>query len=100
MDFLDPKKRRAHRIRLMVGYVLVAVALAMGTLVLVLLSYGYDLDRKTGTIIQNGLVFVSARPGAAEIYVDGKLQPSRTDTRLVLPAGQYTLQLKRDGYRS
>ena len=99
MDFLNPHKKRAHTIRLMIGYLLVAIALAMGTLILVLLSYGYDLDRKTGVVIQNGIVFVGAQPASADIYLNGKRQSSRTNTKLVVPAGPYSLQLKRDGYR-
>ncbi len=99
MDFLNPHKKRAHFIRLMVGYVLVGIALAMGSLILILLSYGYDLDRKTGAVIQNGLVFVSAKPASAAVYVNGG-QQGKTNTKLVLPAGQYAIDLKRTGYRT
>lgn len=99
MDFLDPKKKRAHHIRLIVGYCLVSIALAMGTLVLVLLAYGYDLNRKTGQVIQNSVVFVGSHPVAADVFVNGRAQ-GRTDSRLVLPAGSYSIELKQAGYRS
>jgi len=99
MDFLNPHKKRAHYIRLMIGYVLVAIALAMGTLILVLLSYGYDLDRKTGNVIQNGLVYISAQPGAADVYLNGVRQ-GKTNTKLALPGGQYGITLEREGYRN
>jgi hypothetical protein len=99
MDFLDPKKKRAHRIRLFIGYGLMAIAIAIGTTVLVFEAYGFDLDRKTGEVIQNGLVFVDAHPESADVYLNGEPK-GRTDTRLVIPAGKYTLELKRAGYRS
>lgn len=99
MDFLNPHKKRAHRIRLLVGYLLVAVALAMGTIILVLLSYGYGYDRKTGEVIQKSIVFVGAKPDSADIYINGERQSARTNTKLLLQAGQYSMQLKRDGYR-
>ncbi|MES2971591.1 MAG: PEGA domain-containing protein [Patescibacteria group bacterium] len=99
MDFMDPKKKRAHRKRLFVGYGLMATLIAIGTLVLVFATYGYDIDRKTGSIIQNGLVLIDASPEPAEIVLDGKPRGTTSD-RLVLPAGQYSLELKRDGYRS
>lgn len=99
MDFLDPTKKRAHTIRLFIGYILMGVALIMATLILVYQSFGYDFDPRTGTVIQNGLIFISARPESAEIYLNGQLHKSRTDTRLVVPAGQYTVRLQRDGYR-
>jgi len=87
MDFLNPHKKRAHHIRLLIGYLLVAVALAMGTLILVLLSYGYDYDRKTGEVIQNSIVFVSAQPASADIYINGQRQ-SVNAMAMALPAGK------------
>ena len=99
MDFLDPKKKKAHRIRLYIGYFLMAIALSIGTLILLFEVSGYDYDRKTGTVIQNGLVFVDVHPEQAGIYVNGK-EEGRTDTRLTLPSGHYNFELRRDGYRT
>lgn len=96
MEFLDPKKRRAHTIRLMVGYVLVAIALILTTIVLLYQAYGFGVDRN-GQVIQSGLVFVSSTPNPANIYVNGKLKDT-TNTRLNLPAGQYTFEVQREGY--
>lgn len=99
MDFLDPKKKRAHIIRLYVGYALMAIVLAFGTMLLVFSAYGYDIDRQTGNIIQNGLMIVDARPSRARIFVNGQ-DKGNTDDRLVLPAGRYNLELRSDGYNS
>lgn len=99
MDFLDPKRKKSHQIRLLVGYFLVAVAVALGALILLFQSYGYDIDRKSGKIIQNGLMFVSTTPDDAQIYLNGELNKSTTDTRLTIPAGQYVVELKKSGYR-
>lgn len=98
MDFLDPKKKRAHKIRLYVGYILMAIALSIGTLILLLEAYGYDVNRQTGEIIQNGLVFVDTHPESARIFVNGKYEGD-TGKRLVLPTGDYKVELQRDGYR-
>lgn len=76
-----------------------AVALSIGTLILLFEVSGYDYDRKTGTVIQNGLVFVDAHPEQATIFMNGK-QEGQTDTRLTLPANKYDFELKRDGYRT
>ncbi len=75
------------------------IALTIGTLILVFAAYGYDIDRKTGDVIQNGLIIVDAHPESAAIYVNGQ-EHGNTNNRLVLPAGQYNVELKRDGYRS
>jgi hypothetical protein len=99
MDYLNPKKRRAHHIRLFIGYGLMAIALGFGTLILVYASSGYGINRKTGTIIKNGLVFVGAHPEGAKIYINGQ-DRGDTDGRFVLEEGKYSFTLKRDGYRN
>lgn len=98
MDFLDPKKKRAHRVRLFIGYGLMAIAIGIATTILVFEASGFDFDRKTGTVIQNGLVFIDAHPEPARITLNGE-DKGQTDARLVIPDGNYTVQLKRDGYR-
>lgn len=97
MEFLDPKKQRAHTIRLLIGYVLIGVALLLATRLLTYQAKGYDY--KNGKVIQNGLVFMSSRPAGADIYVDGKKAKNQTNTRMAIPAGQYTFELRRAGYR-
>lgn len=76
-----------------------AIALAIGTWILAIQTTGYNYDPKTGKVVQNGLVFVDAHPVPATVYIDGQ-QKNQTDTRLVIPAGQHHLELKRDGYRT
>lgn len=98
MDFLDPKKKRAHRRRLMLGYGLIAVVLSICTLALVFVTNGYGIDRK-GTIIQNGLIFVSAHPVGANIFINDKAQGT-TDGRFVLQEGKYKVTLQQKGYRN
>ncbi|GAC1387043.1 MAG: hypothetical protein NVS1B7_6150 [Candidatus Saccharimonadales bacterium] len=100
MDFLDPKKKRLHNIQLFIGYALMTVVLGFATLVLVnIITFGYDLDRKTGQVIQNGLLFVDAHPESASILLNGHSK-GNTGARLTIPAGQYVLRLERSGYRS
>ncbi len=98
MDFLDPKKQRAHTIRILVGYVLIAIALVLTTIVLLYQAYGFGVDRN-GKVIQNGLVFVSSTPNPATVYINGKKNDNNTNARLLLSSGQYTFSLQRDGYR-
>jgi hypothetical protein len=100
MDFLNPSKKRAHNIRLIIGYILIAIAIGLVTSILVFQSYGYDLDRKTGAIIQNGLLVVSAQPEQADVYLNGKQYKSQSSAKLVLPSDVYQLVLSREGYRS
>lgn len=98
MDFFDPQKQKRHSRRLSITYVVIGTVLLLATTILLHLANGYGLDRQ-GRVIQNGLVFVSTRPTGADIYLNGERQKSRTNARLNIPAGQYVLELKREGYR-
>lgn len=97
MDFLDPKKKRANKIRLILGYGLVGLVIAAATTILLYQAYGFGLD-KNGQIVQKGLVYVSSQPGGADIYIDG-VKNDTTNTRINIKSGQYDFVLKRDGYR-
>src|SRR4051812_44926783 len=99
MDFLDPRRFRKHKIRLIVGYILIAIAIALGTIVLVYSAYGYGVNTKTGDVVQNGLLFVDSKPGGAAIYLNNKSIHQTTSARLVLPSSDYDLLLKKNGYR-
>ncbi len=99
MDYLDPDKKRQHTQRLFIGYGLMAVLIGLGTILLVLFAYGFSFDRSTGSIIQNGLVFVDTNPVASNVYIDGELR-GRGDQRLVLPSGDYSIEIQEPGYRS
>ena len=99
MDFLDPQKKRAHKIRLMIGYFLASIALMLASVLLLFASFGYGINRSTGEVVQNGLVFVDAHPEQAHMYLNGQ-DKGETDGRFVLEAGSYSIELKRDNYRS
>lgn len=99
MEYLDPRSRRLHTIRLMIGYGLMTILIFTATMILVYRAYGFDVDRKTGQVIQNGLVYLDSAPDKASVYINGELQKNRTNTSFLLKEGNYTITLKRDGYR-
>lgn len=100
MDYLDPKKKKAQRIQLMIGYVLLGIAISIATVVFVYLANGYYIDRETGVVIQNGLIYVDSRPETANVFLNGVQQNGTTDARLVVPEGVYDIELRRTGYKS
>lgn len=97
MDFLDPKQRRAHDIRLVVGYILIGIALILATVILKYQADGFGV--KEGKVIQNGLVFASSSPAPATIWLNNEKFKDTTNTRMVLQSGTFTMRLTRDGYR-
>ena len=99
MDFLDPKAKRRHLTRLIIGYGLMAILIGLATFLLIIRAYGFDLDRKTGQVIQNGLVFVDSAPDGATIKFNKETKSEKTNDRFALPAGQYDMQINKEGYR-
>lgn len=98
MDFLDPKKQRRHTVLLYTGYILIAIAVIISTVVLVYQANGFGVNSQ-GQIVQNGLIFFSSQPNPATITLNGQLNKSQTNSRISVPAGQYNVVLHRDGYR-
>lgn len=97
MDFLDPKKLHAHRVRLLVGYGLVVIAMLLALIILLYQAYGFGVNN--GQIVQNGLAFFSSHPSGATVSIDGASR-GQTDNRLELPAGSYDVTLSKPGYSS
>lgn len=99
MDFLDPKAKKRHIRRLFIGYGLMAVLIGLASFLLIIRAYGFEVDRKTGEVIQNGLVFVDSAPDGADIKFNRETQKEKTNNRFALPAGNYDLQINKEGYR-
>lgn len=98
MDFLDPQKQKEHARRLILGYILIGVLLLLATVVLLHQVYGFGVD-KSGNVFQKGLVFLSSQPDGADIFINDKKYKDGTNTRMTIPAGQYVVELKKNGYR-
>lgn len=99
MEFLDPLARKKRERQLFIGYALLSVLVLLSTYILLSAVQGYELFSRSGSVVQNGLVFVDAQPTAAEIYLNGQDQNKKTDKKLALKDGIYDLTLKASGYR-
>lgn len=80
-------------------YALLSVLVFAGTIILVLAGQGYDFNRSTGEVIQNGLMLVNTRPENAMVTIGGQAESDQTPGRFPLPAGDYELGITLDGYR-
>lgn len=98
MEFLDEQAKRRRAIKLFTGYFLIAVIIALSSLILVYLAQGYGYDPQKG-VMQNGLVFVDSYPIPANVTLDNQSKGTAS-LRLVLPEGQHSLTLSKDKYRS
>src|SRR4051812_29975415 len=98
MDFLDPQKQRRDTAMLLVGYVLVAIAIILATVVLLEYAYGFGRS-KNGEVVQHGLVFVASTPSGANVELTGEQGQIKTNARLSLVSGNYKLTLTKQDYR-
>lgn len=96
IDFEDPKFQSILRI---VQYVVLSALVVGGTFILVMAGQGYDVNRKTGEVIQNGLVLINSSPVNATVAINGNSERDATPGRFALPAGDYRFSLNRQGYR-
>lgn len=101
MHYINASKhaKRDSIVRFVMYGVLGIVAISM-TILSVYALRGYDVDRQTGEIIQNGLILVNSVPDRAFIDVDDNRERVRAPARLALPNGTYNVRLSLDGYRS
>lgn len=59
---------------------------------------GYRFNLEDG-VTSTGILSVNSSPKPAKVYVNGELKGA-TDINLTLPFGQYTVEVKKDGYTS
>ena len=100
MDFIDPDKKRKNTIKLYIGYVLIGLAVVLGSIVLLFYALGYGIGR-TGSVVRSGLVFIDSDPDGANVVIEHKnkvIKQDKTNTRLNIPEGNYQVTLTRQGY--
>lgn len=79
-------------------YRLVVIFIFIGVLVsIIALARGYRPDFKNKAITSTGILAISSSPKAAKVYINGELKGA-TDSNFTLSYGQYSVEIKKDGY--
>src|SRR3989344_1791567 len=65
----------------------------------ILYARGYRIDVKEKSVSATGIIAVNSFPKAAKIYVNDTLKGA-TDSNLILPPGNYKVEIKKEGYTS
>ncbi|MCB9823246.1 PEGA domain-containing protein [Candidatus Nomurabacteria bacterium] len=97
MHRVNIKSNRVIALRV-VAYSVTIFLSIVTTVLLLLIALGYRFNRD-GKVIHSGLVLIDNKPEAAQIYIDGKLEDSRSPGRFVIPIGRYEISLELDGYK-
>lgn len=100
MFHIDFESDQAKNLINWAKYAATALVVGLVTIILVFAARGYDIDRETGKIIQNGLVLIASQPVSADVYINGVDENDPTSSKFSLPSGQYTFELRRDGYHN
>lgn len=80
--------------RLLVGLIFVLVLIGV-----IAYARGYRFNPKDGTVTSTGILSVNSSPQPAFVYINGATKPAgATDINLTLPYGQYTVEVKKEGY--
>ncbi len=78
--------------RIIVGIIFLIVLTAV-----IAYARGYRFNPKDGTVTSTGILSVNSSPQPATVYINGTLKGA-TDVNLTLPYGQYTVEVKKEGY--
>lgn len=95
----DLSTKRAQLALRFFTYGVMTVATVVLTTIVVFLVLGYRFDKNL-SFSQGGLVQFRSDPSSAMVFIDGKMESSRTSSRANLPAGNHTVDMFLDGYRS
>jgi hypothetical protein len=78
-----------------------AIVFAISTPVIVLYALGYKFDLRSRQVLKTGTMVVYSEPNDANIYIDDKIQKSKTDAtiRFLLP-GDFNIKVSKPGYQS
>lgn len=94
-DFESPRFKSALRT---IQYVFLTSFVVIGTIILVYAGQGYDINRRTGEVIQNGLLLINTTPEGSTVFINDQAEGDNTPGRFALPEGRYDIRLEQAGY--
>lgn len=75
------------------------VLFVMVLVIVITYARGYRIDIEKRSLKSTGIISATSTPKAAKIYINGELK-GVTDTNLTFPPGNYTVEIKKEGYTS
>ena len=98
IKFMDKeRKKRIQTIKLIITEILMVIAVVAIVIILTFLAMGYNVN-KDGDLAQSGLLQLKSIPTGARIEIDDEIISPKTNMSRMLPAGQHSLKLEKEGY--
>jgi hypothetical protein len=99
MHEINNVNRRNLAVKRFSNYLVIALVVGVLAAVIVLAAAGYDIDRSTGQVIQNGILLIETDPEGAKVTINDFTEGAQTPARYPIPAGEYNLMVEKEGYR-
>lgn len=95
-----PRKTNKRRLRIQLTFIYTIMVLAVLAIVavLVLVLQGYRFNHYDGKLEQGGLVQFDSQPSGAVVSVDGISLSNKTASKIILSAGDHTVDMTKSGY--
>lgn len=98
---MNSEKYKKQSLKIIISEALMVLAVIITVAILALIVSGYWINSDF-EVERQGMLQVASVPTGANINIDGEASPwlQRTNTSKVLPAGEHTVTLSKDGYDS
>ncbi|MBQ8991894.1 PEGA domain-containing protein [Candidatus Saccharibacteria bacterium] len=93
------RRKKIQATKLIITEVFMIVTIVLTVVILTFIVMGYRLN-EDGKLEQSGLVGVESIPTGATVKIDDEILPNKTNTSKILPEGEYTILLEKEGYTS
>ena len=95
MDPETEKKRQAWKVIITDGLMTLAAVVLVAFLVLTVSGYWINENFE---VARSGMLQVASEPTGATVVVDDDVLPQRTNASRVIPVGEHTIKIEKDGY--
>lgn len=93
------RRKKIQTTKLIITEIFMLVVVVLTVVILTFIVMGYHLN-EDGKLEQSGLVQVDSFPTGATVVIDDETLPNETNTSKILPKGEHTVKLQKEGYTS
>lgn len=97
MDFQENKKRQTAKV--LIAESLMTITAILMVVILVFVVSGYWINENF-EMARSGMLQISSMPTGATVTIDEDALSQHTNTSRVIPAGEHTVRIEKDGYDS
>ena len=93
------RRKKIQTTKLIITEIFMLVVVVLTVVILTFIVMGYHLN-EDGKLEQSGLVQIDSFPTGATVIINNETLPNETNTSKILPKGEHTVKLQKEGYTS